>query len=212
MGVRALVVEDHAMVGEMLAARLQDAGFGVVPVARSSREALVLARKYSVELVLCDINLGEGDSGIELTRQLTQKYPQLRVVMVSAENDGRLTQRAYDAGAVGFVSKLANGVELLDVVSEALDGVEGAADRHTYRSLIESLRQRRQSKDGVLTPREREVVQLMAQGITTTAALAKELVLSPHSVRSHVESCRRKLGVRTRAELVVKAYQLDLLG
>lgn len=207
-----MVVEDHAMVGEMLASRLKDVGFGQVPVARSSQEALRLVRKHPLELVLCDIHLGEGDSGIDLTRKLTSKYPQLRVVMVSAENDGRLAQRAYDAGAAGFVSKLANGEELLSVVSEALAGVEGAADRFTYRSLIASLRQGPQKEASVLTPREREVVQLMARGITTTAKLAEHLVLSPHSVRSHVESCLRKLGVSTRAELVAKAYQLDLLG
>lgn len=210
--LQALVVEDHEMVGDMLAQLLREAGFDVVGVARQADQALALANRYRPSLVLCDIRLGEGSTGIDLTREITAAHPDTRVVMVSAENDGRLVQKAYAAGASGYVSKVASGPELIQTVADAMSGIEGAADRYTYRKLVESLQKNRPADShDVLTPREREVVGLMAQGISSTAELAKKLVISPHSVRSHVENCRKKLGVQSRAAIVAQAYRMNLI-
>lgn len=210
--LQALVVEDHEMVGEMLAQLLQEAGFEVVGVVGKAEQAWALVNAHKPSLVLCDIRLGEGATGIDLTRKITSAFPDTRVVMVSAENDGRLVQKAYAAGAAGYVSKVASGPELIQTVADAMAGVTGAADRYTYRKLVESLQKNRVAdSQSILTPRELEVVRLMAQGITSTVALAEKLVISPHSVRSHIENCRKKLGVTSRAAIVAQAYRLNLI-
>lgn len=207
-----LIVEDHAMIGEMLAARMEGSGFTVDGVARTAGEGLALYNKHRSTLVLCDVRLEDGSSGIEMTKTLVAKHPKAVVVMVSAENEGHVVQEAYQAGAVGYVSKKATGPELLDTIADVLRGVTGAADRNTYRKLVEALRSPHPSKAGVqLTPREKDVLELMAQGTTTTAGLAAALGISQNSIRTHVEGLARKTGGHTRAEVVARSYQMGLI-
>lgn len=212
--VSVLIVEDHALVAEMLTNLLLEARFEVHGVAANAGQARALYNRYRPDLVLCDVRLGDGADGVELTRQLRSDFPDALVVMVSAENDGNLVQRAYAAGAAGYVSKFASGDELVQTIRDALAGITGGADRHTYRRLVAQLQQHGSTTPAPgprLTPREREVVELLVAGVTSSAQLAAELGITVHSVRTHIENCRRKFGVTSRAQIVAKAYQYQLV-
>lgn len=206
----AIIVEDHEMVSEMMAARLGEAGFDVVATATTADAGERAYKMHRPDLVLCDVELEGGSSGIDLVGRLLAVDSEARVVMVSAENEPHIVQEAYSAGAVGYVAKRATSHELLSAVAEAMQGVTGVADRYTYRRLIEAL-QAPEPPRVALTPRERELVDLMVQGVTTTRALAEAMFIQPNSVRSHVDGAMRKLEARTRAEIVAKAYQRGLV-
>lgn len=208
----ALIVEDHEMVSEMFTSRLEAVGLRVVGVARSAPEGVALYRKHVPDLVLCDVRLDGGTSGIALTAELVTAYPSARILIVSAEDEGHVIQAALEAGAVGYVSKKASGPELLQAIKEAMEGMTNVADRHTYRRIIETLNAAPAVTAGAgLTPREHEVVRLLAAGRTTTTVLCSELSISANSVRSHIENLMRKMGVHSRAEIVAKAFQLGLV-
>lgn len=209
--VTALIVEDHEMVSEMFRSRLTAIGFVVVGVATTAAEGLALYRRHEPDLMLCDVRLDRGSSGIDLTRNVVKAFPDARVVMVSAEDQGHVISEALNAGAVGYVSKKASGPELLQAIKEAMDGMTNVADRHTYRQLIEAMNEAPVPSKVALTPREREVVNLMANGVTTTTALCERLSISSNSVRSHIENISRKLDAHSRAEILAKAYQAGLV-
>lgn len=211
-GLTALVVEDHPLFSGALVGQLEQAGFTVNGVATTEGEGLALYHRHRSALVLCDVRLADGSSGIELTRKITGQYPGAVVLMVSAENEGHVVQEAYEAGAVGYVSKSADAQEILQAIAEVMRGEKGVADRSTYRKLVIALQAPRQGKDGVrLTPRERDVLNLLAQGTTTNAALAQALGIAQSSVRTHVDGLRNKTQAHSRAEILARGYQLGLI-
>lgn len=207
----ALVVEDHEMVSEMLAAHLTGAGFTVVGVADTAAKAHALFVRRQPDLILCDIQLEGPANGIAFTRRVVTERPGTLVVMISAEYDNRLVTAAYEAGAVGYVSKRASGPEMLRAVADAVAGSTEVADRHTYRRMIEALKDPRPDIRALLTPREQEVIELLASGVTTTVALAQAMQIQGASVRTHVASALRKLGAHSRAEAVAVAYREGLI-
>lgn len=209
--VTALIVEDHEMISEMLQERLTLNGFQVVGVAANADEGFALYGRHRPDLVLCDVRLARGSSGIDLTRLLVTTYPLVRVLMVSAEEGRQAVADSLEAGAVGFVSKTASTAELLLALKEAMAGMTNVADRRTYRKLIETLNVPSAPADVRLTPREQEVVNLLARGVTTTAALQNALLISANSVRSHIDNIMHKVDAHSRAEIVAKAYQLALV-
>lgn len=205
----AIVVEDHEMVAEMLRGQLERAGFAVLGVASSSAAGLRLFDRSRPDLVLCDVRIEGGSSGIDLTRVLKTRRSQTCVVMVSAENDRRTVDEAFAAGASGYVSKRASGPELLQTIADALAGVPRVADRHTYRSLLTAVAAKPATVN--LTRREQEILELMSQGVMTTKALAEALTISPHTVRSWVDHVLHKLGAHSRGEAVAAGFRLGLV-
>lgn len=211
-----VIVEDHAMIRDMMAKGLRESGFDVLGVAGTAAEGFAIWSAQRPEILLCDITLEGPVSGIDLTRMVIAEDPQARVVMVSAENEGHTVEEAYEAGAVGYVAKRATLPELVETITDAVAGIQRAADRHTYRQLLSALRapkpkQPRQPAAAPFTAREREVLGLMASGTTSTAQIAAKLGVSASTVRTYVDGCLRKLDVHSRAEAVARAYQLGLI-
>lgn len=206
-----LIVEDHQMVSEMFSTQLEAIGFSVVGVARTAGEGAALYDRHRPDLVLCDVRLDAGSSGITMTKGIVGKYPDAKILIVSAEDEGHVIQEALDAGAVGYVAKRASGPELHQAIRDAMSGMTGVADRYTYRRIIESMNAKPEPAAVILTPREREVVDLMVSGISTTAALGAQLSISANSVRSHVENVMRKVDAHSRAEIVARVFQLGLV-
>lgn len=208
-----VLIEDHAMIREMMSRGLSEVGFDVVATAATAEDGYRKWVAYRPDVVLCDVRLDQGSNGIDLVRRVTQEDPQAVVVMVSAENDGDLVEEAFAAGAAGYVAKRASLPELVDTIADARAGVRRSADRHTYRNVVDALRRpKAQDVGSLLTPREREVLGLMAQGVSTTARIAQTLHLSPSSVKTYVDGCLRKLEVHSRAEAVAKAYRMGIIS
>ena len=162
--------------------------------ARDHEEAMELTRRYEPDVALVDLFLGEH-SGAELCTSITTEHPSTRVLLISGA--GWISpQAARAAGASGFVSKDSSA----DTVTAAVRTV-GAGKLVFPRSPREP--------SSPLTPREREVLSLMAAG-STNREIAAKLHLSPHTVKEHTSAVYRKLDVRNRAEAVRRAERLGL--
>lgn len=205
---RVLVVEDHTLMVDALVTRLERANMEVAAAAKTADQCLALYSQLQPDLVLCDIGLGTDFSGVDLTKQLLERHPEAKVLMYSGYTDPDLVQSAMAAGAVGYIRKTSSFGELQGCLEAAAAGETGVFDRWTSREMIDNLRRGPavvESKLASLTPREREIVELMKAGRTSDKELATRLGISHWTARSHVAALREKLGVGSRAEVIAMA-------
>ncbi len=211
MPVRVLIADDHGVVRAGLRALLSaEPDLLVVGEAATGEEAVRLALHRQPDVVLMDIKMPEMD-GLEATRSLAQQAPRVRVLLLTVHEDPALLREALRLGAAGYVIKRAVESELISAIRAS-----AAGDLYVHPSLTRSLLEEKgaaPADDGALgrlTPREIEVLRLIAQGFTNTQ-IAEHLCLSPRTVESHRANVRAKLQLDSRAELVRFATRHGLL-
>jgi DNA-binding NarL/FixJ family response regulator len=211
VALRTIVADDDPLVRRLIRDTLQRADVTVIAEASTGREAVELALFYRPDVVLMDFMMPEMD-GIEATRRIYAHDPAIRVVVLTGAGDDELGLRGLRAGAAGYLSK---EVEL-DALPRALRGVldgEAAISRQLAMQLVERYRTAPTGGVGLrpvrsrLTDREWEVLDLLSTGATTDA-IARQLVLSTETVRSHLKNLYRKLEVNSREEAVEAATRL----
>jgi two-component system, NarL family, nitrate/nitrite response regulator NarL len=203
--LRVVVVDDHPIYRRGLVALLEQGGLAVVGVAEGVEQALATVAETRPDAVLVDLYLTDG-SGIAVVRRLAESDPAVRTVILTVSRDGDEMLAAIRAGADGFLTKDQAPERLVSVIQGVVAG-EAALSRRMVGHLVRDVRagQRRISIASRLphrerlTPRQLEVLQLIAAG-NTTSEMAEQLSLSPETVRWHVKSILRKLHARTRAE------------
>ena len=202
-------MDDHEVFGVSLARALGDEpDLEIVGVATSAATALELCTD-DVDVVLCDFRLGDGD-GIALTRSLVAAHAAVRVVMLTASNDEAVLASALEAGCSGFVTKS----EPLDMVLAAVRGAaigEAVITPALLARLLPRLGGRPKGRNPDLSPREREVLVLVARG-GTNQQIADELMVSRDTVRNHVASVLAKLGVNSKLQAAAVAVQRGLIS
>lgn len=206
--IRVLLVDNHAMFAQAVAAALgEQEGLEVVAVAGTAAEGIESARVHMPDVVLMDYRLPDllGD---EATRAIKRERPETAVVMVTAAEDDEVLGRAVDAGCSGFVMKQDGLEELLSAVRTAHSGGSVIPPR-LLRTLMGRLRNGDEESPG-LTPRESEVLQLLALG-GDTRDIADRLSLSHNTARNHVQAVLRKLGAHNKLEAVMTALRLGLI-
>jgi DNA-binding NarL/FixJ family response regulator len=206
--VRLLLAEDHPLMREALHSRLLDFGIDVVATAADGPSCVQLYTEHRPDVVLSDVML-PGFSGIEATRRILDLDACARVLVFSAVDDDRAIRAAIDVGAVGYVLKSVDAEELFACLMEAYDGQRYIFDRNTAKKVIALSRE--QNQPVRLSKREREVLALMCTGVTSTEALAKSLVVTKDTAKTHVDRIITKLGVSDRAQAVVLAYREGLV-
>lgn len=212
--VRVLVVEDHRMFADALRLLLEaEPEFMFLGAADSGEQALLLAEGCP-DVVLMDIEL-PGLDGTDTTRRLLDRCPEARVVAISALQPDEVVAQAIQAGAVGFVPKTQAADQLIDVVRRAAAGeiVLPAEDlAGTLRRLQEARRAQENDAQvlGQLTDREREILQGIAEGKSSTE-IARRLFISPHTVHSHMRTIFMKLGVRSKLDAVLLALRRGVI-
>ena len=194
-----LVVEDDAMVRGWIRLSLKGSGFRVVGEASGAAEAVALAPRRAPDLLLVDYRLTDG-VGTELVRTLRLQGVTAPAVLMTANHEPGFNEAAREAGAQGSVLKTGSSDELLAALGNARDGVLTFDQRHPSRS----------PGRGALTPREREVLRLVAAG-RTNRQVADDLGIGAESVKTLVARTFLKLGVSRRAEAVAAAHRLGLL-
>jgi len=214
--IRVLLVDDQALVRAGFRALL-DAQDDIVVVGEAANgdEVVRLALEARPDVVLMDVRM-PGTDGLEATRRIAsdERLAGVKVVMLTTFDLDEYVFEAIRAGANGFLVKDTEPTELLRAVRAVVDGDALLSPRITRR-LIEEFASRAKDpgdapKLGVLTDREREVVALVAAGLTNDD-IAERLIMSPATARTHVSRAMTKLGARDRAELVVFAYESGLV-
>jgi DNA-binding NarL/FixJ family response regulator len=215
--IRVLIADDQRVVREglwMLLGLLP--GIDVVGAASDGEEAVELATARSADVVLMDLHMPRCD-GVEATRRLREVNPAARVIALTTYADDRSVIGALRAGARGFLTKDAGAEEIRQAVEAVVRG-EAAIDQAVAHHLVDAVaagpapKERSEGEtdlpDG-LTPREAEVLSLIADGLSNTE-IAERLVVSPATVKSHVNRLFAKTGVRDRAQAVTYAYRHGL--
>ena len=198
--LNVVIVDDHVALRRGMELLLRRAGHHVVGTAddAESGEALILRRKPDVALV--DLAL-PGMSGAELTRSLLGSDPELRIILYTGAADEHQLLDALNAGAAGFALKSGDPEEL----EEAIRTV-AAGGHYIDPRLTPLLAKGSGDRTRTLSPREREITGLLSRGLSGEEA-AKQLFLSPETVRTHVRNAMSKLGAATRAHAVALALQ-----
>ncbi|WP_311199831.1 response regulator transcription factor [Brachybacterium paraconglomeratum] len=212
MSIRLMMVDDHPVVRAGLRALLEaDAEVEVVADVGSGDEALqaldrlVTTGEGVPDLVLMDLNLGDGIGGIETTRKLRAQHPGVQVLAVTTFDAESDVVGALEAGATGYVLKDAPTEALLDAVREA------AAGRSVLAPEVQQLLVRRMAEPRTaLSPRETEILEVLATGATNREA-AKRLFISESTVKTHLVHLYEKLGVESRTAALRVARERRLI-
>jgi DNA-binding NarL/FixJ family response regulator len=207
---KVLLVDDHRIVRQGLKALLaNEPGIDVIGEADDGRTALTLIAELQPDVVLMDISM-PGLNGIEATRQIRQRFPQVKVVILSMHANEEYVFQVLQAGATGYVLKQADSLEVLVAIRAALAGGSFLSPPIS-RTVIDDYISRAEARSfnpqpDPLTPREREVIQLLAEGLPNHE-IAKQLHISIKTVETHRTHMMAKLGVKDKTELVKYALR-----
>ncbi|MER5261300.1 response regulator transcription factor [Actinosynnema sp. NPDC002837] len=214
--IRVVLADDQALVraGFRLLLDTED-GFEVVGEAGDGAEAVRRAHEHRPDVVVMDIRM-PGTDGLAATRQICAELPDVKVLVLTTFNVDEYVFEALRSGASGFLLKDTDPVELLHALTVVAEG-EALLAPSVTRKLIEEFANRPEHRRpdpkalGVLTAREREILALVAAGMSNEE-IAEHLVISPATSRTHVSRVMTKLGARDRAQLVVLAYESGLVS
>lgn len=201
------IADDHPAILEAVTTAVAAHGYEIVGSARDGEEALEKVRKLKPLLVIMDVRMPRR-SGVDIARVISRELPKTNIVFYTAFGDRALLNEALDAGGKGFLLKeapLSDLVRALDIVLETKVYIDpilagtlaaGGPDEKVMKQL---------------TKREREVLRLLAEGLTNEA-IGKELFISPETVRTHVRKMMVKLGAPNRVNLVVIGMRNQIIS
>jgi DNA-binding NarL/FixJ family response regulator len=210
---RLMIADDHELARSGLRAMLTgQRGLELVGEAVNGREALALCRRLQPDLALIDVRM-PGQDGLATCRAIKEQCPATSVILVTMHENPEYLLEALKAGAAGYVLKDISQYELLTAVQRVLHG-EPILDKALATRLLQRLARERPYQEelppGRLSPREREVLQLLTQG-QTNREIARNLTLSVSTVKIHVVHILAKLGVSDRTQAAVRAIELGLV-
>jgi len=205
---RVLIVEDHQVVADGLAALINDQlDMTVIGQAGSVADSLARAAELKPDVVLIDFRLTDG-TGADAAAGIRQIRPETRLIFLTREDSDAVRFTALEAGASAFIHKSRAAQDVVDAIRTVARG----GSLFTPRSIAQLLNTRREGEAQLerLTPREKEVLRLMAEG-TSSREIAHKLGISYTTVRTHIRSLGSKLGVHSKLEAIVKARELALV-
>ncbi|MDJ1131381.1 response regulator transcription factor [Streptomyces iconiensis] len=210
--LRVVVADDQAAVREPLAMVLGlSEDIDVVATAADGSEVLAATSAGPVDVVLMDLRMPVLD-GIEATRRLGEEHPEVAVVVLTTFADEDSILRALSAGAHGYLTKNAGRRDIVRAIRAAAAG-QSVLDREVQDRLLATVRTRApvpgQSLPGDLTPREREVLTLIGQGLPNRG-IAEKLFISEATVKTHINNLFAKADIRDRADAVRRAIEAGL--
>ena len=213
--IRLLLVDGHTAFRELLAHRLtQEPDFRVIAEGSSLAEVGPVLSRVAVDIALVELALADGD-GVELIRDLRTLNPEARVLVLTASEERHERAVAFAAGASGVVSKTRHVAEIIDAIRKVCAG-DALLSPHEAVDLFRLVDQQREAERTAhhlitqLTPRERELLQLLAEGLDD-AVMAERLGISPKTVRNHMVHVLDKLGVHSRLQALVLAARHGLV-
>lgn len=209
--ISIVIADDHALIREGLAALLsEEQGFKVVGQAGNGTDAVGLVRRHGPDIAILDITMPDMD-GLEATGHIKNEHPGTTVIVLTMHEEEAFFFEALRAGAAGYILKGAGSEEFLNAIRVAHEGgiyLQPALTRVLVEDFLEG--QPDTLVDNPLTPRETEVLELIAEGLTNPM-IAERLSISVHTVKSHRAQIYEKLDVHNRAKLIAYAQRHGLL-
>ncbi|MBZ5618428.1 MAG: response regulator transcription factor [Acidobacteriia bacterium] len=207
---RVLLADDHAVVAQGLEALLKD-DFDLVGVVNDGRALLDAAETLRPDVIVTDISMPMLN-GLDAIRQIRMRWPGMKVIVLTMHRETQLAVDAFRAGASGYMLKVSPGEELITAIAQVALGrayVTTLLTKDLITVLMEAGREGSPG-DNPLTPRQREVLQLIAEG-RTMKEVASILHISPRTAESHKYEIMQTLGVETTAALIQYALRLKLV-
>jgi DNA-binding NarL/FixJ family response regulator len=204
MMIRTLIADDHTIVVEGLRQVLStDPSFEIVGTAANGEEVLRFLRFHEVDVVVLDINMPVMD-GITCAREIKKQFPNVRIVILTMYPQKSFVKEIMSIGIDGCLLKNNTGKELNEAIHRVHKGKQYFDRLHTFNSQEEQVLQHKLSK------RELEIVQLLAEGLTSLE-MADKLFISEHTVRTHRKNILKKMNMKNASELVQYATQQGLI-
>ena len=209
--IRLMLADDHRMLREGLSRSMREQGFDIVGEAGDGAEAVALALTVRPDVILMDVTMPEID-GVEACRQVRAQLPDTKVVMLTMHADQGVLTSAIRAGATGYLVKDCSTEEIASAVRMAAGG-ETALSPLLAASMLNEVRrwdQPHKEEERVVTKREEEVLQLIADGCSTPE-VAEKLYISQKTVKNHLASIYQKLDARDRTQAVLQAVRMGIV-
>ena len=212
MTIRLMLADDHRMLREGLSRSMTEHGFDVVGEARDGVEAVNMAYSLSPDVLLMDVSMPEMD-GVEACRQVRSSAPDTKVVMLTMHADQDVLANAIRAGACGYLVKDCSSEDIAGAVRLASSG-ETALSPQLAASMLDEVRKLDMAparEERVVTKREEEVLQLIADGCSTSE-VAGQMYISQKTVKNHLASIYQKLDARDRTQAVLQAVRMGIVS
>ncbi|MGY6500129.1 MAG: response regulator [Acidimicrobiales bacterium] len=213
MSIRLMLADDHRMLREGLRRSMTEHGFDVVGEASDGAEAVDMAADLVPDIILMDVTMPELD-GVEATRLVKAANPAIRVIMLTMHADQEVLAAAIRSGASGYLVKDCSTEEIADAIRSAVSG-ETTLSPALAASMLNEVRKldppEQPEEDRVVTKREEEVLQLIADGCSTPE-VAERLYISQKTVKNHLASIYQKLDARDRTQAVLQAVRMGIVS
>ena len=207
--MRVLIIDDHALFRVGLQGLLEQRGIKVIGVAADGKEGLELAKELSPDIILLDLRMPDM-TGLEVLHALRKEYAELPVVMLTTSSEETDLMSSLRSGAQGYLLKDMEPDELVSALREIMQGKNVVAPELTdaLARMVqgESPMEKKETPFSDLTPREREILCLLAEG-QSNKLIARNLGISDGTVKLHVKAILRKLGIHSRVEAAVLAVE-----
>ena len=212
MTIRLMLADDHRMLREGLSRSMREQGFDIVGEASDGAEAVAMAARLHPDVILMDVTMPEMD-GVEACRAVRADLPGTQVVMLTMHADQEVLASAIRAGASGYLVKDCSTDEIASAVRMAASG-ETALSPQLAASMLNEVRKwdrpSAADEERVVTKREEEVLQLIADGCSTPE-VAEKLYISQKTVKNHLASIYQKLDARDRTQAVLAAVRMGIV-
>ena len=210
---RVMLVDDHSIMRDLLRDALENTGeFQVVAQAADGEEALRMVQEAAPDVIVMDVIMPVMD-GIDACREITELLPDTRVLMLTASNEQDAIVRSIAAGATGYLQKYSGKEQLLTTLREVAEGefrIPGSAARRLARAVRSPLADVASERLDTLTDREREILKLFAEGLTYQE-IGDVREISALTVRNAVSGVQKKLGFKTRQQMVIWAVRAGVV-
>lgn len=212
MTIRVLLADDHRMLRQGLRRSMSEEGFDIVGEAENGEQAVRMAADLQPDVVLMDVSMPEMD-GVEATRVIRATDTATQVIMLTMHADKEVLADAIRAGASGYLVKDCSTEEVAEAVRMAVQG-DTALSPQLAATMLDEVRRLdvpdTSEEDRVITKREEEVLQLIADG-GSTPEVAEQLYISQKTVKNHLASIYQKLDARDRTQAVLQAVRMGIV-
>jgi DNA-binding NarL/FixJ family response regulator len=206
--MKVLLVDDHQILRDGIRRGLESAGKDVVGEAGNGEEAIGLVGETQPDIVVMDLSMPVLD-GVGATRQISELYPDVKVVVLTMHDDPAKTRAALEAGAVAYLTKGTSLDEVIDTLDRVMDGEE-VLSPHLAASMLQVVGGLKPTEESLLSDRQVEILQMIANGLSTKQ-VARELGITQKTVHNHLNAIYRRLDTQSLTHAVLSAVRLGII-